>query len=73
MMKSLKYHYASVNQLNIYLNLISLDVIACYSMAGLGLVAAPIDKALPGVILRAGIIRQPRPVAMSPFQRAWTL
>ena len=38
----------------------------CYSMAGWGLVGTPVENAL------AGVIRRPRPVATSPWQRAWT-
>ena len=43
-----------------------------YSMAGVGLVAAPVEKALLGITLRPGIILQPRrAVATSPWQRPW--
>ena len=36
----------------------------CYSMAGVVLVATPVDFALPGFTLRVGIIRRPWPVGV---------
>ena len=46
----------------------SLSVEGSYSMAGVVLVAATVDFALPGVTLRAGVIRRSRPVTTFPWQ-----
>ena len=46
-----------------------------YSVARVVLATAPVDKALAGIIMGAGVIWPPRPGAMAPciWQRTWTL
>ena len=50
-----------------------IEGIYSYSMAGSGLVAAPVENALASIehYHGAGVIRGPRPVAMLPWRHAW--